>query len=113
MPPKKKGNKTPEIDELRQQLKTFDSEKIKEKRERKVARLAERKKYLEAMNRANHRLEYDRLVGEIPSIARIARNPALGELVAERVASTLYKRLADLKGMYKQSTQGTKHEIEK
>ena len=115
MPPKKprksKSPMTKEMVELRQQLKIFDSEKLKERRERKVARLAERQKYLQAQQRANNRLEYDRLVGESSLIPLIRREH--GDLVAERHASGLYQRLTDLKGIYKQALQGTKHEIDK
>ena len=100
-------------DELREQLKIMDKEKNKERRERRTGRIGERQKFLQAQQRANNRLEYDRLVGEIPAIAKISQDRALGPLVAERVATTLHKRLNDLKGMYKQLIDGTKHEIEK
>lgn len=110
---KVKKSKRP-VNELNAQLKAFskfDSEKTREMRERRVARLSERQKYLDAQVRTNLRKEYDRLVGEIPSVVRMASGET--PIVAGRVASALYRRVNDLKGLYKQSFAPVKHEIEK
>ena len=93
-----------------EQLLNLDTEQIRKKKERRIARMETRNLFLESQNRQTYRNEYDELDGEFGNRSEIKRKH--GERVANLTALAIRHRQGKFKDLHKKSITPVKHKIE-
>ena len=73
-----------------EQLFDLDTDQIRKKKERRIARMETRSLFLESQNRQTYRNEYDRLDGEFGNLSEIKRKH--GDRVANLTALAIRHR---------------------